>query len=277
MSEETKNKKRKLKSLWPLFVAIGVVGMTLGIVLPIALAPRQAEVQRTFTDEELREGIIRAVRLQYKEYVDSPEDIFIRDDYGVFNGLYVARFDGLSAMTAFFKETINGLALVYSDSIRAMAYDGYSLYTIKAAYRDLKFDMADLRRIRDRQNELHPGIQDYVNGSFELDRSTPLVLEEKETWAGGFPDGFSGTELDVTIDWNFNAHVFKASDFKYDGVDSIRCLTEEYFSRYGNDYPEGVNHRYRLQLKEGGKDAATKAINSIKDLDYVKRACPVLG
>lgn|SRR5574344_1055341 len=259
--------------------------MALAIVLPITLGNTKSgsnNPSSSLTDgQTFKEKMLKAGEEFFKGKI-LPQGLSIVDDYGEISGAYVARFGGVLSDDQIHTETIGSLMIVSPDDNTIKVFDGTKIYSLKDAYRELLLDANELTRIKAQQVAWHSdlietekGLSSYApydySGELFGDR---IILEDKVYWDGNFEANSSKKALDVTIDWNFNAHHFLINDFHYDAIVNVECLTSSYFDTYASGYPFGVNQEYRLTLASEGEDQIKAAVAALKDRDYLKSVKP---
>jgi hypothetical protein len=278
--KEAVRKRKHL--LYPLFASLAASAVVLSIALPLSLNRKVDHPDPisplSVAPLTLREQMIQVGEVYFHDVLASRE-LKILDDYGQIGDLYIARIGGWISDATYHTETVGPVKFGFGDQNSIRIFDGKMFYTMKDAYRSLLLSSKQIQTIKDWFVGIHPWCnpdnpKDFPGGS-EL-YGDPIVLEDKTAWDGNFAATSSLNQIDVTIDWNFNAHHFTSADFALYGVENVSCtgLTSEYFTTYPKDYPVGVNHRYRLLFATSGEEAIRDTIANLMTLDFVKGAAP---
>jgi hypothetical protein len=256
------SKKHSFKLLYGALALAALVG----VIVPTTLHFTNEPGTSTVNPQALREKMIKAGEEYFKDRILPNQTVGIRDDFGVYGKCYVARFSGIGALDTLCCETIGSVVVPSPDGNTAMAFDGTTLYSLKDAFRDLWLNLKQIAEISDKESAIHTW---WVGNTYHLDEvhGPAIVLEQKDSWSGTFAASDSLKSVQVTVDPVFKAHKFVLSDFHYDGFSSMEAVASE---------DPNSKLEYRLLLKQEGTEAITKAIDAIKDLDFVQYARPAV-
>lgn len=250
---------------------LGALSFLLALPLGLTLASKREASPNSAA--LLREAMLEKAQAYYQGQI-LPEGLSLSEDYGDFSGVYVARFSGVSCFEGVSKETLPSAQFVYPNANGILAYDGLNLYSLKDAYRNLLLKSEELQTIA-KESRIHwPWKDEEAESAFEL-HGDAIVLQTKTLWNGLLGTGDSRQAIDLTVDWNFNAHFLTLKDLpSSSSYSDVSCLTPEYFEEYKNGYPREVNQRYRLTLVPEGEDALRQAIGELEKEDFVKSVAP---